>query len=482
MQTQPKAIIFARVSSRSQENEGYSLDSQLKLLRNYCKKKKLTVVKEFKIAETASKAERRKVFHELLIYITKNKIYHFAVEKTDRAVRNIRDAASIYDWIEGDERRVLHCVKESLELHKWSTSQVKFMWGIFVTFAKQYTDSLREEAMKGWDEKLAQGWLPAPPPPGYMTVMEDGKRIHVPDPAKSVLIEPLFKFALLPDSTVTATTQEAANLGFTTRKGKPLVKSAMHRLLTNPFYIGVNRFNGEDYPGAQEPLISRELFYAVQEKLHARGRPNIRKHNPVFKGMIHCVHCQSMVTWQKQKGRYYGLCQRHLEACKHKRMLREDRLEDQLISMLKKIRDPRGKTLSKLEAALKTGRPDGIVRKHRVKIIESLQKQLARLQEMSESLYDDRLTGYISKEKHARKHAELVAQISDVQTRIDRLHEAQGQQQKAETQSDHPIVDLYLQGLPSQKRTIISTLYKTILTDGDNAEFRKIIQSPTQSS
>lgn len=472
MQAQPKAIIFARVSSRSQENEGYSLDSQLKLLRNYCKRKKLTVVKEFKIAETASKAERRKVFHELLIYITKNKIYHFAVEKTDRAVRNIRDAASIYDWIEGDERRVLHCVKESLELHKWSTSQVKFMWGIFVTFAKQYTDSLREEAMKGWDEKLAQGWLPAPPPPGYMTAMEDGKRIHVPDPAKSMLIEPLFKFALLPDSTVTATAQEAANLGFTTRKGRPLVKSAVHRLLTNPFYIGINRFNGKDYSGAQEPLIDRELFYAVQEKLHERGRPNIRKHNPVFKGMIRCVHCQSMVTWQKQKGRYYGLCQRHLEACKHKRMLREDRLEDRLVSMLGRIRDPRGKTLAKLEAALQVGRPDGIVRKHRVKVIESLQKQLVRLQEMSESLYDDRLTGYISKEKHANKHAELVVQMSDVQKRINRLCEAQEEKGETEVQSDKPIVNLYLQSSPVQKRTIISCFYKVILSDGDQVQFK----------
>jgi site-specific DNA recombinase len=55
MQTQPKAVIFARVSSKAQEDEGYSLDSQLKLLRAYCNKRKLNVVKEFRVAETASK-------------------------------------------------------------------------------------------------------------------------------------------------------------------------------------------------------------------------------------------------------------------------------------------------------------------------------------------------------------------------------------------------------------------------------------------
>jgi len=34
MQALSRAIIFARVSSKSQEDEGYSLDSQLKVLRD----------------------------------------------------------------------------------------------------------------------------------------------------------------------------------------------------------------------------------------------------------------------------------------------------------------------------------------------------------------------------------------------------------------------------------------------------------------
>ena len=67
------AVVLARVSSKAQEDEGYSLDSQLKLLRKYCDEKELTVVKVFKIAETASKEQGRKIFRELLIYIQKEK-------------------------------------------------------------------------------------------------------------------------------------------------------------------------------------------------------------------------------------------------------------------------------------------------------------------------------------------------------------------------------------------------------------------------
>jgi site-specific DNA recombinase len=473
MQAQSKAVIFARVSSKAQEDEGYSLDSQLKLLRNYCKKRQLTIDREFKVAETASKTQRRTVFHELLQYIAKNKVHHFVVEKTDRAVRNMKDAAYIYDWIEGDERRVLHSVKEGLELHKWSKSQVKLMWDIFVAFAKQYTDGLREEAMKGWEEKLAQGWLPAVPPPGYMTVTEQSKKIHIPNPAKYLSIDPLFQFALLPDSTLRTATQEAANLGLTTRKGKPLVKSAVHKLLTNPFYIGINRLNGKEYPGAQEPLISKELFYAVQDKLHSRRRTKNHSHNPVFKGMIRCEHCQAMVTWQKQKGRYYGACQRRTDACKGRRLLREDRLETRLVGLLEEIKDPKKKILTKLEAALRIGQPGSIVGKHRDEVIKSLNRQLRRLQDMSDALYDDKLANYISTDKFEQKQQELAAQMLETQSRLERLKEIQGKQaDRPKPQSKHPIANLYLQSSPSQKRTILSQLYRVIHTDGNWVEFK----------
>ena len=46
------------------------------------------------------------------------------------------------------------------------------MWNIHLAVAEKYTDNLREEAMKGWAEKLAQGWMPSRPPVGYKTMIE----------------------------------------------------------------------------------------------------------------------------------------------------------------------------------------------------------------------------------------------------------------------------------------------------------------------
>ncbi len=465
MQTLPKTVIFARVSSKAQEEEGYSLDSQLKLLRSYCKKKRLDVVKEFKIAETASKTQRRTEFRAMLTYITKNRIQHFAVEKTDRAARNIKDASDIYDWIEGDERRVFHSVKEGLELHKWSTSQVKFMWGIFVTFAKQYTDSLREEAMKGWDEKLAQGWLPAPPPPGYKTVTEYSKKIHVPNLDLVPTMEHIFKLAKLPDYSVKRITEVLAEMGVTSRNGRPYAKSYVHKILTNPFYIGINRFNGKEYPGAQEPIISKELFYEVQEKLRRPRNGRAKKHNPVFKGMIRCADCGSMATWQKQKGRYYGGCKRIGEVCRRRPLLREDRVEAQVIEALGGIKDRSGKVLNELKAAFNLER-SAYIGLHRTQVIKSLNSQLKRLQVMEDALYEDKLAGFISDSRYQAKCADFAEQAEQISVRLSKLNEVQLEQDTDHTEAKNKIAALYLKSRPNQKRTILSVLFKRMALEG----------------
>ena len=147
MSTKDSTVILARVSSKSQEDEGYSLDSQLKLLQGYCLSNGLKVVKIYKIAETASKEQSRKIFNELLAYLYENGVYNLAVEKTDRLTRNLKDAVLIDDWLEDNGDRMLHAVKENIKLHKESKSDVKFMWNIHLAVAKKYTDNLREEAM-----------------------------------------------------------------------------------------------------------------------------------------------------------------------------------------------------------------------------------------------------------------------------------------------------------------------------------------------
>jgi hypothetical protein len=125
-------------------------------------KKSINLIKVFKIAESASKTEQRKIFKEAMLFVEKKDVKNLIVEKVDRHVRNLHDAVETHDWLTKDETRKVHFVKDAIVLHKNSRSQEWLNWGMRVVLAKNYIDNLREEAMKGWAEKLAQGWMPAP--------------------------------------------------------------------------------------------------------------------------------------------------------------------------------------------------------------------------------------------------------------------------------------------------------------------------------
>ena len=92
------AVIYTRVSSREQEQEGFSLDAQSRLLREYAERNGLQIVRPFEDVETA-KATGRKQFGEMIAFLRKN--HHICrtllVEKTDRLYRNFKDAVTLQE-------------------------------------------------------------------------------------------------------------------------------------------------------------------------------------------------------------------------------------------------------------------------------------------------------------------------------------------------------------------------------------------------
>ena len=467
MDGQTSTVILARVSSKSQEDEGYSLDSQLKLLTGYCENKGLTVDKIFKIAETASKEQSRKIFHELFRYLYDNNIYHLTVEKTDRFTRNFRDAVAIDDWLAEDENRRLHAVKENLLLHKNAKSDVKFMWNIHLSVAKKYTDNLREEAMKGWAEKLAQGWLPATPPPGYHTVLDAGKRIHVPNPDTASLMLQIFRKYLNPGESIESITAEMELVGIRTRKGRPYNKSRVQRILCNPFYIGTNHFNGKNYPGAQQPIIPKKLFDRVQAKLHGGRSGTYVKHYCTFKGVIRCSDCGTIVTWQLQKGRYYGACRRDTDACRAAKLLREDVVEDSIVTMLQKLVCPTPEIIDWVSEAMRSHHKESIENSER--LAASVQAQIDRVKRMEDTLYDDKLAGEITKGKYEEKHEQLITERQQLDEQLSSIVSTQSQQLEQKLvllELSQKAADIYRDKTSEQKRLILSKLFAELTLKG----------------
>ena len=63
-----QAVIYARVSSKEQEKEGFSVPAQLKLLKEYAAANGFAVVQEYVDVETA-KQTGRTAFSEMIAYL-----------------------------------------------------------------------------------------------------------------------------------------------------------------------------------------------------------------------------------------------------------------------------------------------------------------------------------------------------------------------------------------------------------------------------
>src|SRR5215471_14457140 len=183
-----QAVIYARVSSKEQEKEGFSIPAQLKLLKEYAATNGFAVVKEYIDVETA-KQTGRAAFGEMVGYLKlRPSVRVMLVEKTDRLYRNLKD------WVTVDELDVeMHFPKEGVVLSRESRSSEKFMHGIKVLMAKNYIDNLSEEARKGMQEKAEQGIWPSMAPVGYLNVVgPDGRKTIAPDPQAAPIVAHLF--------------------------------------------------------------------------------------------------------------------------------------------------------------------------------------------------------------------------------------------------------------------------------------------------
>ena len=185
-----RVVLYARVSSKDQEKEGFSIPAQLRLLREYANSKGFVIAHEFTDVETAKQSGRTN-FGEMLGYLKKHAgvCRTILVEKTDRLYRNIKDYATV-DGL-GIE---IHLVKENEVISPDSRSSEQFVHGIKVLMARNYSLNLSEETIKGMTEKARAGIYPSYAPVGYRNVDGvNGKRTIMPDPDSAPVIKDIFE-------------------------------------------------------------------------------------------------------------------------------------------------------------------------------------------------------------------------------------------------------------------------------------------------
>jgi len=466
-----KAVIFARVSSREQEETGYSLPAQTKLLNQYAEKNSFEVIKIFSIAESASGQKERASFHEMLKYSRKNNVKIIICEKVDRLTRNQRDAVKVDDWMKEDTERQIHFVKSNSILHAESKSTDKFVWNMHVSVAQLHIDNLSEEVKKGQKEKLAQGWFPAKPPLGYKTIGESGHKIHVIDASVKPFIIDMFSLYASGEYSLSRLTEYLYKKGLRYKNGMGVSRSSIHLLLSNPFYYGKMLWNGETYQGKHEATISYDQYQQVQEKLNRKETPKYSKHFFLFRQMIYCKTCTGTITWETQKGHHYGHCN-HFKPCSNSTYVKEKDIEQQLIKAFTRLQIKNPRINEWLIKALNFQQLDNV--ENSKKIMSDIQNKLSIIEKKIDTLYDDKAGGIISKEFYERKQKQYLDEKEELVASINTNSLSNANNSKAALdifKLSQKVSSIYKKAKPVHKRELMKLVFEKMYLDGDDLEY-----------
>lgn len=397
-----KAVIYARVSSKEQEQEGYSIPAQLKLLKEYAVNKGFCVIQEYVDVETAKRAGRTN-FNLMLKFLEDNPdIKTILVEKTDRLYRNFRDYVMLDDL-----DLAIHLVKENQILSRDSKSHDKFVHGVKVLMAKNYIDNLSEETKKGLLEKAEQGIYPFRAPVGYDNIEgKDGKKTVIIDEQTAPFIKRMFELYSSGDYSLVTLRKKILEDGFVYRNGKNFHKSTVEYILKNEFYTGVFYWKGKKYDRATHPaIVTPELFMTVQSKLRNPNKPKSRKGDILFPytSLIKCGYCPCTLTAEIKKGKHiYYHCSQSSSNHGHG-VLKEHEIEIAFSNILKRMIVTPKQQQAILQALKETHQDKIEFHNH---TITQLNRQISVLQNRIDQAYTDKLDGRISNEfwqEHTKK-------------------------------------------------------------------------------
>ena len=171
-----KAIIFARVSSKDQE-DGQSIPAQVRRLTEYALRKNFSIDSTYQVTESSSK-DTRKQFEQIINYVKKSKEpFALITDTVDRLQRSFRETP-LLDELRRQGKLELHFLREGLIVNQLSNSAQLLQWDIGVLFASSYVRQLGDNVKRSQEQCIKNGQWISKAPYGYKNVsLPSGARI-----------------------------------------------------------------------------------------------------------------------------------------------------------------------------------------------------------------------------------------------------------------------------------------------------------------
>jgi len=339
--------LYARKSTEEDEKQALSIDSQIKEMLALAKRENIDIADIRQESHSAKASGQRPVYNLLLADIRKGMFNGILTWMPDRLSRNAGDLGALVDLM--DQRLLIEVRTYGQKFT--NTPSEKFMLMIMGSQAKLENDNKSLNVKRGLRARVESGLWPVCAPAGYLNAKNrDQKCVVLVDHQRAPTIRKMFeKVAYENWSGRKLYSWLKDELKFTSKYGKPLALSNLYIILRNSFYYGVFEYprdSGNWYQGKHTPIITKEVFDAVQERLNRELGDKAHRKEFAFTNLMKCGHCGSgiaaMEKFKKLKDGgtnryvYYG-CTRSKDPHCNNRYIREEDLVEQLIAVMDKL-------------------------------------------------------------------------------------------------------------------------------------------------
>ena len=222
--------IYVRVSTDDQKGNGYSIDSQLRMIKEYCERNNYVIVSIYNDAGYSGKDLMQPEMQRLLKDIKSKKIDKLIAIKVDRLTRNNFDGFWLLNYCEQYNVKI----ELILEPYDVSTANGEMIFGMNLVFGQRERKEIGARTKRAMEEMALEHIHPNKAPFGYTRNKETG-HFEI-DPIEAQVVKEIFDLCKKGHSTRNIATIMKNNNAYL-KNGKWL-SDRVYKILTNSIYIG----------------------------------------------------------------------------------------------------------------------------------------------------------------------------------------------------------------------------------------------------
>ena len=311
--------IYVRVSTDDQRDNGYSIDSQLRMIKEYCEKNEYDIVDVYNDAGHSGKDLMRPEMQRLLKDIKSKKIDKLVAIKVDRLTRNNYDGFWLLNYCEEHDVKI----ELILEPYDVSTANGEMIFGMNLVFGQRERKEIGARTKRAMEEMALGRIHPSKAPYGYIRNKETG-HLEV-ETIEAEVVKEIFELCKQGNSTRGIATIMKDNNAYL-KQGK-WKSDRVYKILSNSIYIGVFEYGKykrkpqdilrvENYC---EPIIDEVTWNATRNVLVKNKHSNYGEYIHLFSGLVKCPICGEIMSSSesfkypngKQKVYYHLRCKNH---------------------------------------------------------------------------------------------------------------------------------------------------------------------------